>query len=559
MATTGFWPVRGYLKKVLEYADNPDKTTEKKYLDDDLYAALRYTENDGKTDERKYVSGINCSAAFAYEEMTAVKRQFGERGKVIAYHGFQSFLTGEVTPEQAHEIGLETARRMWGKDFQVLVTTHLNTDNLHCHFVVNSVSFLDGHKFRNSIEQHRELREISDAICKEHGLSVLADAPFYGGQSRGTYWREQHGQPTHRQQLKEDIEYCLRYSSNWEQFIRQLNAKGYSFDPSRVSVKADGWQRAVRLDRLGYPDEYLDEQLDKNAEDPEFRYRYQEHKPHVSSAGVLMRVVVEMGQMRRARLPLSQAYKEYQPKKDSRSPVEQIMDGLIYEANHTHDTAVILADAILAILLALIELASHYTREVILTAELRYELQNVSQFHSDYRFLKENRLHSVTELDRDMEQAEKRIAALTDQRSKLRNRVRHETDPQILSVNKAQRAAITTEITEQRKRVKRVLRIRKDTPRLLGLPRTELRAEYELKHPTRAASAEGAIARTGKIIEYRQAIRLAGLLLCFFACVSHRFGEKCTQEPNFNEWRTNMIVCSTSSFISPCRIYQYMY
>ena len=147
MATTGFWPVRGYLKKVLEYADNPDKTTEKKFLDDDLYAALRYTENDGKTDERKHVSGINCSAAFAYEEMMAVKRRFGERGKVIAYHGYQSFKADELTPEQAHEIGLETARRMWGKDFQVLVTTHLNTDNLHNHFVVNSVSFRDGHKF----------------------------------------------------------------------------------------------------------------------------------------------------------------------------------------------------------------------------------------------------------------------------------------------------------------------------------------------------------------------------------------------------------------------------
>jgi len=109
MATSGFWPVRGHLKKVLDYADNPDKTTEKKFLDDDLYAALRYTENDGKTDERKYVSGVNCSAAFAYEEMTAVKRRFGERGKVIAYHGFQSFQAGEVTPEQAHEIGLQQA------------------------------------------------------------------------------------------------------------------------------------------------------------------------------------------------------------------------------------------------------------------------------------------------------------------------------------------------------------------------------------------------------------------------------------------------------------------
>lgn len=483
MATTGFWPVRGYLKKVLDYADNPDKTTEKKYLDDDLYAALRYTENDSKTDEKKYVSGINCSAAFAYKEMTAVKQRFGERGKVIAYHGFQSFQAEEVTPEQAHEIGMETARRVWGSDFQVLVTTHLNTDNFHCHFVVNSVSFRDGHKFRNSIEQHRELREISDAICKEHGLSVLADAPFYGGQSKGAYWKEQNGQPTHRQQLKEDIEYCLRYSSNWEQFIRQLNAKGYSFDPTRVSVKADGWQRAVRLDRLGYPDEYLDERLDKNAEDPKFRYRYQEHKPHVSSAGVLMRVVVEMDQTRRARLPLSQAHREYQPKKDSRSPVEQIMDGLICEANHTRDTAVILADAILAILLALIELISHYTKEVILTAELRHELHNVAQFHSDYRFLKDNDLRSTTDIDKDIQQTWKSISALTEQRSKARNRVRHETDPQVLSENKAERAVITAQIKPLRRRIKRLERIQQDMPRLLNLLKTELQAEYMVKYP----------------------------------------------------------------------------
>ena len=196
-----------------------------------------------------------------------------------------------------------------------------------------------------------------------------------------------------------------------------------------------------------------------------------------------MRVVVEMDQTRRARLPLSRAYGEYQPRKDSRSPVEQIMDSLIYEANHTHDTAVILADAILAILLALIELISHYTREVILTAELRHELQNAAQFHYDFEFLKENGLYSVADLEKEITQTESRIAALTEQREKLRNRIRHETDPQILSDNKVQRASITTETTELRKRVKRVQRIRKDTPRLLGLLRTELRVEYEFKHP----------------------------------------------------------------------------
>lgn len=491
MATTGFWPVRGYLKKVLEYADNPDKTTEKKYLDDDLYAALRYTENDDKTDERKYVSGINCSAAFAYQEMTAVKRKYGERGKVIAYHGYQSFRTGEVTPEQAHEIGLETARRMWGKDFQVLVTTHLNTDNLHNHFVVNSVSFRDRHKYRNSIEQHHDLREISDAICKEHGLSVLENAGFYGGQSRKAYWKSQRdGKPTHREQLRQDIEYCIRYSIDWDTFIRQLEAKGYSIDPIRMSVRADGWQRAVRLDRLGYSEDTLYEQWDRNEADPEFRYLFQEHNPHISNSGVLLQVVMEMQHTRIVRMPLPQAYEyrsrqQHQAKDDIQSPVEKVMDELVYEANHTRDTAVLLADAILAILLALIELATHYTKEVILTAELRHELQNVAQFHADYRFLKDNGLHSIDDIGKEIQRTEAQITALDQQRNKVRNRIRHKTDPQVLAENRQDRAEITRQIQPLRQRIKRLQRIQRDTPRLLNLLKAELRAEYALKHPVK--------------------------------------------------------------------------
>ena len=92
MATTGFWPVKGRLKEVIDYANNPDKTTAKEYLDEDLYAAIRYVENDNKTDHTAFVTGINCSKHNAYHEMVAVKRRFGERGKNIAYHGYQRSL-----------------------------------------------------------------------------------------------------------------------------------------------------------------------------------------------------------------------------------------------------------------------------------------------------------------------------------------------------------------------------------------------------------------------------------------------------------------------------------
>ena len=118
-----------------------------------------------------------------------------------------------------------------------------------------------------------------------------------------------------------------------------------------------------------------------------------------------------------------------------------------------------------------------------MTAELRHELKNYAQFCSDHRFLKENKLHTFEDLDRDIRQTEAQIAALETKREKVRNQIRRETDPQIRSENKAQRAAITDEIKELRNRVKRVERIRKDAPRLLNLLRTELQCEYERKHP----------------------------------------------------------------------------
>ena len=101
------WPVKCRLKDVIEYAENPDKTTARDYLDNDLYDALRYVENDDKTDKQIYVDTINCSKRNAYAEMVAVQKRFGSRGDIVAWHGFQSFAEGEVTPDEAFEIGID--------------------------------------------------------------------------------------------------------------------------------------------------------------------------------------------------------------------------------------------------------------------------------------------------------------------------------------------------------------------------------------------------------------------------------------------------------------------
>ena len=130
MATTGFWPVKGNLKATIDYAENPDKTTDRKFLDDDLYNTLQYAQNDQKTDQKMYVSAINCPPQRAYEAMMDTKRRFGKLGGNVAYHGYQSFQVGEVTPEEAHQIGVETAQKMWGSEYEIVVTAHLNTERM---------------------------------------------------------------------------------------------------------------------------------------------------------------------------------------------------------------------------------------------------------------------------------------------------------------------------------------------------------------------------------------------------------------------------------------------
>lgn len=112
MATTGFLPIKGNLKDAIKYAQNPDKTTKKNYLDGDLYNALKYVSNDAKTDKTMFVSTINCPKQLAYESMMVTKQRYGKLGGNVAYHGYQSFKIDELTPEEAHSIGMATSKEM---------------------------------------------------------------------------------------------------------------------------------------------------------------------------------------------------------------------------------------------------------------------------------------------------------------------------------------------------------------------------------------------------------------------------------------------------------------
>jgi len=128
----------------------------------------------------RFVSGVNCHPDTAGEEMLMVKRRFGKEGGTLAYHGYQSFAPGEATPELAHEIGIKLAQRLWGDRYQVLVATHLDKANhLHSHFVVNTVSFVDGIKYHRTKQDYKEMQRVSTTsfIPPPVGLLIVCPCP----------------------------------------------------------------------------------------------------------------------------------------------------------------------------------------------------------------------------------------------------------------------------------------------------------------------------------------------------------------------------------------------
>lgn len=266
MAATRIWSIKGRLDSVINYVTNPEKTNGGKYTDTELQAladVIDYAEDGAKTHNKVYVSGINLSPNIARDQMVMTKLQFGKTDKILAYHGYQSFLPGEVTPDQAHEIGVELANRLWGDRFQILVTTHLDKEHLHNHFCLNSVSFVDGKKFRGGSKAYWQMRAESDKICAEYGLSVIKNP---GKGKNYAEWKAEHeGRPTVRGQIKDELDEIIKVSYTYEQFWKILKQRGYAVkrDVKYVALKPSYSQRYIRLKSLGknYSEEAIKQRI----------------------------------------------------------------------------------------------------------------------------------------------------------------------------------------------------------------------------------------------------------------------------------------------------------
>ena len=223
-----------------------------------LKAAIDYICNPEKTDGKLLVSSYGCAAETADIEFAWTRRHTIDKGTNLGRHLIQAFQPGEVTPEQAHEIGMELAKEILGGKYEFVLTTHIDKDHVHNHLIFNAVSFADHKHYHSNKRSYHYIRRTSDRLCKEHGLSVIIP-----GQDKGKSYIEhqavQNG-TSYKAKLKAAIDRLLPACSNLEELLRRLQREGYEIKRGKyISARAPDQERFTRLKTLGV--DYTEEAL----------------------------------------------------------------------------------------------------------------------------------------------------------------------------------------------------------------------------------------------------------------------------------------------------------
>ncbi len=253
MAVTKIWAVKNKLDKAISYIENEEKTRNQETNDDfSLSKLVYYATNPQKTEKQFYVTGINCSSNGAIQEMQDIKTIFGKEKGIKAFHAVQSFAEGEVTPQIAHEIGVKLANEMWGDRFQVVVSTHLNTENLHNHFIINSVSFKDGKKLYQDLSELALLRKKSDDLCVEYQLSRLQERPTPSGIDFEKFLIKYNNKNKYYEEVRQDIDSCIKQATSYLDFLKIMNEVGYDVHKraDKLSIKRHDRKRNIRIERV---------------------------------------------------------------------------------------------------------------------------------------------------------------------------------------------------------------------------------------------------------------------------------------------------------------------
>lgn len=250
MAYTSLIPVRR-LDRAISYVRNKTKTTKLTSLEE----AVDYALNRDKTESVCFETGLSCLCETAFSDMKENVQRWHKTSGVQGYHLVQSFAEGEVTPELAHQIGVELADQMLGGRYQTVVTTHLNTRHIHNHIVWCAVALDNGRKYHsNARSYYTEVRAKSDALCRQYGLSVIETPESERGKRQYAKWQaEANGQPTWRTAIRMDVDEAIALALTWRQFLAILEQKGYEIRMGRKypTLRPPGKECFVRFKTLG--------------------------------------------------------------------------------------------------------------------------------------------------------------------------------------------------------------------------------------------------------------------------------------------------------------------
>ena len=247
-----------------------------------LNLAIDYITEAHKTEEQKYVFGFNCSPEFASLEFEQTQRKFGFAGTNLAYHLIQSFAPGEATPEQAHEIGKKLCDKLLGKDYEYVLSTHVDRAHIHNHIIINTVNYLTGKSFsrehnRKSDPIWEKIRNISDDLCRENGLSVIK-IPEKGKGKSYYEWEQNKAGNSWKSKLKESIDDSIMTATSFDDFLWKMQEKNYQIKRGKyISFRAKGQERFTRSKTLGwfYQEEQIRTRIDRRIE---FRIRQEQRE-----------------------------------------------------------------------------------------------------------------------------------------------------------------------------------------------------------------------------------------------------------------------------------------
>lgn len=249
-----------------------------------LNLAIDYITNPSKTEEQKYAYGYSCSPVFAAYEFQRVQGEKNYSGKALAFHMIQSFEPGEVTPEQANEIGKRVADELLKGQYKYVISTHIDKGHIHNHIIINAVNSETGKSFstehdRKANPAWRQIREISDKLCAEYGLSVIQD-PEKGKGKDHYEWEQDKAGSSWKSKLRTSIDECIKNADSFEDFLLKMQARGYEVKHGKyIAFRAEGQERFTRAKTLGF---YYQEENIRFRIDRRLMYRERENALKVS-------------------------------------------------------------------------------------------------------------------------------------------------------------------------------------------------------------------------------------------------------------------------------------